>query len=274
MHLALKILLMAACVLVTLAGLAFLGLRIPPRPLAAYPAQGPALQTVPLPQGLPAPVDRFYRTIMGERIPVVESAILTGRGHIVLNGLRMAARARFTHDAGQGYRHYIETMFFGRPLMKVNEWYLDGHARLELPMGVVENDPKTDMAANLGLWAESMMLPSVFLTDPRVRWEPIDETHARLVVPFGEGTDSFTVTFDAETGLVQHMEAMRWKDSASPEKVLWRCEARNWKQMQGALVPTTIAATWANDKEAWLVLSLDELVLNADVATYIRASGP
>ena len=37
---------------------------------------------------------------------------------------------------------------FGIPAMKVNEWYLDGHSRLELPFGVVENEPKVDMAAN------------------------------------------------------------------------------------------------------------------------------
>lgn len=82
-------------------------------------------------------------------------------------GVRFPARFRFTHTAGQGYRHYIEAALFGLPVLRVNETYLDGRARLELPFGVVENEPKIDSAANLGLWAESIWLPSIRVTDPR-----------------------------------------------------------------------------------------------------------
>ena len=42
--------------------LVVIGLRINPTPFPAYPARTPPLQTVPLPAGLPEPVDRFYRT--------------------------------------------------------------------------------------------------------------------------------------------------------------------------------------------------------------------
>ena len=51
---------------------------------------------------------------------------------------------------------YIEATIFGYPVMKVNEWYLDSKARMELPVGVIENEPKIDMAANLALWGESV----------------------------------------------------------------------------------------------------------------------
>ncbi len=37
--------------------------------------------------------------------------------------------------AGHGYRHYIEATVFGYPVMKVNEYYFDGKARMELPEG-------------------------------------------------------------------------------------------------------------------------------------------
>ena len=52
-----------------------------------------------------------------------------------------------------------------------------------------------------------------------MRWEPIDQTHARLIVPFEDtAEDEFTVTFDPETNLITRMETRRWKDADSTEK--------------------------------------------------------
>ena len=59
--------------LVLLVVLAWLGLRVKPKPLPPYGEQTPTLSTVPLPADLPAPVSRFYDTISGNQIPPVES---------------------------------------------------------------------------------------------------------------------------------------------------------------------------------------------------------
>ncbi|MCZ7674149.1 MAG: hypothetical protein M5U34_47000 [Chloroflexi bacterium] len=192
---------------------------------------------MPLPDDLPAPVARYYEAIMGEEAPVVETAVITARGKLRFMGITFPARMRFTHDAGQGYRHYIEATIFGVPLLKVNERYLDGQARMELPVGVIENEPKVDMAANLGLWGESVWLPSIFLTDSRVRWQAVDETTARLIVPFADKEDSFTITFDAQTGLIRHMEALRYREAADEEKIPWRFDVLTWDEFNGILIP-------------------------------------
>jgi hypothetical protein len=33
---------------------------------------------MPLPDGLPAPVERFYRQVYGDDVPRIESAVITG----------------------------------------------------------------------------------------------------------------------------------------------------------------------------------------------------
>jgi len=264
-------------VLAVVAGIAIaglFGLRMVPRPFAPLTLVPAAPEMVPLPMGLPAPVERFYRQVYGDRIPVITSAVIGGRARLRIQGIPFQGRFRFTHNAGQGYRHYIEATFFGAPLMRVNEYYLEGRGRLELPFGVTEGEPKVDQGANLGLWAESIWLPAVWLTDPRVRWEPMDEDTALLVVPFGEEKQRVVVRFDPETGLIQFMEAMRYKEADSEAMTLWIDEVLAWGQVDGYLVPTLATITWWDEGSPWAVFEIEAIRYNADVDAYIRATGP
>ena len=122
------------------------------------------------------------------------------------------------HDAGKDYRHYIEATWFGIPLLKVNEGYVDGQSFFESPMGAVYDDASTNQGANLAIWAEAGWFPSIWITDPRVRWEAIDDKTALLFVPFENQKENFVVRFDLETGLIDSMEAMRYRDSARRQR--------------------------------------------------------
>jgi len=268
--------LLLAVVGLIVAAIAFLlvGLRIKPEPFPAYPEETPDFDTVSLPEGLPEPVEAFYRELFGEEIPVITSAVITGEAQLRFNGITFPSRLRFTHEAGQNYRHYIEATVWGYPLLRVNERYLDQVGRMELPFGIIENEPKINQAANLGLWGESIWLTPLFLTDERVRWEAIDETSARLIVPFEDGEDSFTVYFDSETNLLTGMEAMRWKEADSAEKTRWILRVEDgWEEFHGIPVPVKGTVTWEDDGRPWLVFTNTDIAYNVDIAEYIRARG-
>jgi hypothetical protein len=246
-------------VILGLVALAWAAVAIRPAPFAPVPGRAGEIAQVELPSGLPAPVERFYRQRFGERVPVIESAVISGRGTMripQLFNLRLPVRFRFLHEAGQSYRHYIEVTLFGLPALKVNEDYVDGNARQELPWAVATDNPKLDQGANLGMWAEIMeWLPSVLVTDPRVRWEAVDDDTALLVVPFDGQADHFLVRFSPTTGDILYWETMRYADGEG-EKTLW------------------INGTWFEDGSPWFMISEEDVVYNVDVDTSLSAKGP
>lgn len=262
-----------AGILGSLAGLLWAGLQVPPAPFTTVPQAADA-ERMPLPTALPAPVERFYRALYGDSIPVVQSAVISGRGTMrPVGGITFPARFRFTHRAGQSYRHYFETTLFGVPLMRVNEYYVDGVARMELPWGVDEGS-HIDQAANLSLWGEiAAWMPAVLLTDSRVRWEAMDEATAVLVVPFGTREDRFVARFDPATDRLRVLESMRYKHAGSG-KILWLNEMQAWGPLGGQTVPVRSTVTWADDGTPWLRLSVEELAVNVPVDTSRTATGP
>lgn len=248
-------------VLLALLLLGWVGLQIKPAPFPppAEPAAAP--ETIPLPEGLPPPVERFYRTLYGSEMPVIESAVISGRGTMRIGGVTFPVRFRFAHETGRNYRHYIEATFFGLPVMKVNEYYVNGAARLELPFGVAEG-AKVDQGANLALWAEAVWMPAVWVTDPRARFEPVDEHTAELVVPFGDAEERIVLRSDPETGLLQEMQSMRYKGEESETQTLWLNEVGGWGRIDGWPVPRFVAIAWGDEASPWAVLTTEEVAYN------------
>lgn len=265
-----------AGVALAVAGLGAAGLLTRPRPFPEYPqASGSPAETVALPDDLPGCVARWLQGIYGDRVPVIRSVVITGRARIRPFGVWLPARFRFIHDAGQGYRHYIEATWFGKPIMKVNERYLDGRSLVEIPFVGTEQGPKVEQAANLGMWAElAAAAPAVLATDPRVSWQPLDDLTCRLVVPLGrDATDSFIVRFDPDTGTLRSMEAPRYRSSSDPDPILWIAGSVPGPIVSGLGLPAMGTATWADQGRPWAVFTTEDIRTNVDVSKYIQARG-
>jgi hypothetical protein len=243
----------------------WVGLQVKPKPFTNTALPSGEMKTIPLPEGLPAPVERFYRRTYGDEIPVVDTVVLTGRGRMRPFGVWLPARFVMVHNTGRDYRHYFEATFFGIPFLRVNEGYVDGESFFESPMGTYYDDPNTNQGANLALWAEGGWFPSLWLTDTHVRWQAVDKHTALLFVPFEDTEESFVVRFHPETGLVDTMEAMRFKNPADQKKILWITSSSE----DGKI----FYATWFDVGKPWAEFTLEQITFNAEVNEYIRDRG-
>lgn len=122
--------------------------------------------------------------------------------------------------------------------------------------GRVDEGPGMDQDSNVSLWAEALnWFPAILVTDPRVHWQPINETRALPRVPHGATEEVFVVRFDGDSGMVQYVEAMKYKAVAG-QKTLW------------------VNGTWSDEGRPWVHLNVENILLNMDVRPYIKSGTP
>lgn len=111
-----KRLLIILAILAVIILVIMLGFQIKPRHFKALARPQPELKTMEIPQGLPKPVENFYRTLYGEKAPVIDSVVIIGHGRVRQFGIWLPTRFAILHNAGKDYRHYFEATFFGIPV--------------------------------------------------------------------------------------------------------------------------------------------------------------
>jgi hypothetical protein len=261
-------------ILVILIAAVWLGLQVKPKPFAFPDLKEGTVSTIPLPAGLPAPVERFYRTVYGDQLPVVDTVVITGSGRLKPFGIWLPARYVFVHNTGKDYRHYFEATFFGFPILKINEGIVGGKSFFESPMGNIENDPNTNQGANLALWAEATWFPSIWVTDPRASWQAVDGNTAILFIPYGDENENFIVRFDPQTGLVAMMESMRYREAGEgKQKILWITRNEGDAMFPGTKINSEGSATWLDQGTPWAYFKLEGMKFNVDSTDYILQRG-
>jgi len=156
----------------------------------------------------------------------------------------------------------------------VNEGYIDGASFFESPMGSNYDEVNANQGANLALWAEAIWFPSLWVTDPRARWEPVDRHSALLYIPYEKTEESFLVRFNPQTGLIDMMEAMRYRELGQGQpKILWIVRAEESQPVAGTNISAAGSVMWLDQGKPWAYFNLEELIYNVDVSTYIRQRG-
>jgi hypothetical protein len=255
--------------------LGWLGTQIRPKPFPPFPEEPLRLRTVPLPNGLPNPVERFYMAAYGNEMPVIEAAVILGRGVLkpFLN-IRIPARFVFIHDTGRDYRYYFEATIFGIPFLKANEGYVDGASFFDHPLAGMAEGLHNNQAVNLAVWAEAAWFPAIWATDPHVHWKPVDPNTAILSVPYEEHEECFLVRFNPETGLIDKMKSMHTSDlGRDPEKVTWTARNKHGLITAGISCNPNGSTMRLDQGSRWTCLDAEKCIFNVDVSIYIRQNG-
>jgi hypothetical protein len=205
--------------------------------------------------GLPAPVQRYFRAVLRDGQPMVAA-------------VRMAHAGTFNmSETGEQWKDFTSTqsvvtqrpgfdwdgriaMLPGLPV-RVHDAYVAGegilHATLLgfVTLADLRGTPEMAQGELMRYFAEAPWYPTALLPSQGVRWEPVDDTSARATLTDGENSATLIFRFDT-SGLIASVRAEARGRTVQGKVVPtpWEGRWRNYEVREGARVPTEGEVAW------------------------------
>jgi hypothetical protein len=204
---------------------------------------------------LPTPVKRYLRHTGVIGYPPIQEVRLTQRGSIRLKPdsrwMSLTARQTFTVQP-PSFDWYATTYLGPLPMMTAHDSYHKGQGRMHIKLGgiVTVGDASGDtvnQGAMLRFLGEICWFPTAWLS-PYLRWQAIDNHHARVTMTDGTLSDEGILTFNDEGGLLQY-EAHRYQDrgNAPAIKLPWIGKILSEGTFQGLRIPSAMEGIWRQE---------------------------
>jgi hypothetical protein len=203
-------------------------------------------------EGLPEPVQRFFKTVLKEGQAIVAKVELSQKGQFNLNekldkwNKFTATQLVITQRLGFDWDARIQ-MALGLNAF-VHDTYLLGEGTLHasllglFTLANMHDTPELNQGELLRFFAEAAWYPTALLPSQGVRWEAIDDNSALAILTDGETTASVVFQFNAE-GVIASMRAEeRYRDKLTA--MPWVGRFREYSIRNGMLIPLYGEVGW------------------------------
>lgn len=217
---------------------------------------------VPLDENVPALLAQHLDIDGDGQVPRMDTVALWGRATLRLGRSPwLPARMLTRHRVGRDFASDIRVTWFGRSVLEVVDAYVCRRG-MAGPVQRPDVGDEIDQGANLFLWSEGLLIPSVFADGTPVKAVEDSTATVRLEMPFGSSTDTAWLYF--ADGHPHRFSALRYKRIGG-EKIWWHVDMRGWFLVDGITLPQQIEVTWEDEGRPWFRLDIDGFAANVDV---------
>lgn len=216
-------------------------------------------------EGLPEPVQRYFRAVLTDGAPIVAAARVEHRGSFNASEASEAwkpftSRQRIVASPPGFVWDASVSMLRGVPV-RVHDAYVAREGLLQAALlglvTVAEQRGSGDIAQGelMRYLAEAVWLPTALLPSQGVAWQAVDDRSARATLRDGGAVVALTFRFDAE-GLIASVRAEA-RGRTVGRKVVptpWEGRWSNYQWQDGMRVPMTGDVAWLlpeGDKPYW-----------------------
>ena len=208
-------------------------------------------------EGLPAPVQRYFRAVLEDGQPIISAATLemTGTMNMSATGEQWkpftSRQQVVTRNPGFLWDAEV-AMFPGLPA-HVEDSYIAGHGRLIAKVfglfTVADSQGTGEIARGefMRYFAESPWYPTALLPSQGVRWQAVDDACANATLVDGPITLTLLFRFN-DAGLIASVRAESRGAGVGKDGVMvmlpWDCALSDYQPQGGMLIPMTGEAAW------------------------------
>jgi hypothetical protein len=203
-------------------------------------------------EGLPDPVQRFFRTVLKDGQAIVAAVKLTQQGQFNLKETEAkwspftATQLVVTQPLGFDWDARIQ-MAPGVNAF-VHDTYLLGEGSLHASLfglftvAKMHGAPENNQGELLRFFAEALWYPTALLPSQGVRWEAINDTSARATLTDGATTVSAVFQFNAEGAIDTFRTEARYRDKLTA--MPWGGRFWEYSVRDGMLIPLEGEVGW------------------------------
>jgi len=208
-------------------------------------------------EGLPAPVQRYFRAVLEDGQPIISAATLEMTGTMNMSATSeqwkpfTSRQQVVTRKPGFLWDAEV-AMFPGLPA-HVEDSYITGHGRLIAKVfglfTVADSQGTGEIARGefMRYFAESPWYPTALLPSQGVRWQAVDDACANATLVDGPITLTLLFRFN-DAGLIASVRAESRGAGVGKDGVMvmlpWDCALSDYQPQGGMLIPMTGEAAW------------------------------
>jgi hypothetical protein len=225
-------------------------------------------------EGLPAPVQRYFRAVLTDGQPIIAAATIEMTGTINMSATAeqwkpFTSRQRVvTRKPGFLWDAQVD-MFPGVPA-HVEDSYIAGQGRLKaklfglLTVADSHGDGEVARGEFMRYFAESPWYPTALLPSQGVRWEAVDDASANATIVDGPITLTLLFRFN-DAGLIASVRAEARGAGVGKDGAMlmlpWDCGLSDYQPQDGMLIPMAGEAAWVRPegRKAYFVGQVQKL---------------
>ena len=205
--------------------------------------------------GLPAPVQRYFRAVLKDGQPVIAAASLEQAGTFNMSETAQqwklfAAQQRIVIQR-PGFVWDARIAMFPGVAAHIHDAYIAGQGTLRgavlglIPVVNMPDSPQMRQGEFMRYFMEALWYPTALLPSQGVKWEAIDDRSARATLDDGEISSTLTFRFQAD-GLIESALANSRPRliNGIPRSQAWQGRFWNYAIRDGMRVPLEADVAW------------------------------
>jgi len=208
-------------------------------------------------EGLPAPVQRYFRAVLEDGQPIISAATLEMAGTMNMSATgeqwKPFTSRQQVVTRKPGFLWDAEVAMFPGLPAHVEDSYIAGHGRLIAKVfglfTVADSQGTGEIARGelMRYFAESPWYPTALLPSQGVRWQAVDDACANATLVDGPITLTLLFRFN-DAGLIASVRAESRGAGVGKDGVMvmlpWDCALSDYQPQGGMLIPMTGEAAW------------------------------